>query len=123
MISYLYDLSIVQHEYAIAPADSTESMGNLHCRPTILVPDSFDSLLNLCLGRTVQSGRSFVKQQNLRIADQGSSDGESLALTTAQRNTAVSYEGLVAIRETCYKLMDVCSFAGIPYRFIKAVCS
>ena len=68
-------------------------MGDHDCGDTSeLVLHIFDRLLHLCLILFIESTRCFVENENLGLLDEGTSQGNSLLLTSGELSTARATE-------------------------------
>ena len=85
------------------------------------------------LGNGVEGARRFVEDEDFRVVVDGACDPDALTLAAGEPNTALSYEGLVALRELGgYKIVeirhpcgtldgrDVDLFLGIPNAMFRA---
>jgi hypothetical protein len=74
----LHNLPLIKHINHIRPLDGTQPMRHSNSRPALSrrIQRSLHHLLRL----RVQRRRSFIEEQNPRIADQGARDGDALFL-------------------------------------------
>ncbi len=73
---------------------------------------SLQRLLNLELCFGIDTRRSVVQDQNLRIHHQGSGNGHALLLTTRKRDASLANHRIVAIRQRRDVVMDPGCFRG-----------
>ena len=95
--TFLDDLSILDDSEARASLHSSQSMSDDN-RGAVL-HDAIEGLLYEALRLFVKGTRSFVEKQDLRVADDGSSDRDSLLLATRKLATAVTSEDAVAFMQ------------------------
>ena len=95
--TFLDDLSILDDSEARASLHSRQSMSDDN-RSAVL-HDAIEGLLYEALRLFVKGTRSFVEKQDLRVADDGSSDRDSLLLATGETNSTLTYQAIEAFRE------------------------
>mmetsp|Transcript_17903 Transcript_17903/g.27687 ORF Transcript_17903/g.27687 Transcript_17903/m.27687 type:complete len:288 (-) Transcript_17903:975-1838(-) len=64
-----------------------------------VLQDSIQSLLDLMFRLSIESRGGLVEQKDLRLANQGSGDCDSLLLASRQLHSTLSNDGVVALRE------------------------
>lgn len=69
--------------------------------------ENVQGFLNLVLRFCVESTSGFVKENDLRVTDEGSGDGYSLFLASGKTDSLLSYNSVVAFRENVLILDEV----------------
>ena len=87
--------AVIEHQNAICVDDRRQTM----CHDNGCTPHEclVDGRLNLSLGFSVQSRCCFVKQQDLRLTEECTSNGETLPLTTRNAHSTISDYRVIAI--------------------------
>src|SRR6266550_1662075 len=62
--------------------------------------ETSNSFLNLVLGGAVNRAGRIIQDQNTRVGEQGTRNGDALALSAGEGDTALANDGLVAILKT-----------------------
>src|SRR5438876_4002894 len=62
--------------------------------------ETSNSFLNLVLGGAVNRAGRIIQDQNMRVGEQGTCNGNALALSAGERDAALANDGLVAILKT-----------------------
>src|SRR5262245_3259299 len=88
----------VQNVDRVSRADRRQAMGDHHDCETPMEP--LDGLLDAPLVLRVEAARRFVEDEYGRPAKQGAGEGDSLALTTRQADSAVAQHRVEAVGET-----------------------
>ena len=78
MIPLLNDLSIFEDDNLVSIKDCFETMSNDKASPTSY--NGFHSLLNLAFCYRIDIRRRFIQNQDLRVSQQSSSNGNQLFL-------------------------------------------
>ena len=78
MIALFDDLSVFEDNNLVCIENSLEAVSNNKASPTSY--NGFHGLLNLALCYRIDIGSRFVQNQDLRISQQGSSNGNQLFL-------------------------------------------
>jgi len=105
MSSPLHHPSPVNNVNHIRILNRTQSMGNSQRRSS---PRSFiQSFLHNFFRFTVKRRGCFVEEKDFGVADESTSDGNTLLLTTGQGRSSSPDNGLVAGGETLYKIKDL----------------
>lgn len=74
--------------------------------------EAIDVGLNEALGFGIQGGGGFIKDENGGIAEDGSGDGDALALSTRESRAAFAQHGLIALREGHDEVVGIGAFGG-----------
>ncbi|KAL3661086.1 hypothetical protein V7S43_013695 [Phytophthora oleae] len=93
------DLAAAHHTNLVRLADRRQSMSNDDRRTPLQRHHLVQSFLHHLLALRVQGTRGFVQQQDVRVLQDGTSDGDTLLLTTRQLLTLHTDLGIVAVRE------------------------
>ena len=95
MRAHLSDVSAVYHDDLIGPHDRCQTMGdNEHCAPFNQVGER---LLQHKLRFGIELGRGLVENQDRWVFEQGTGDGDALALPTGEFDPALADDALVAV--------------------------
>ena len=100
MVAALNNASLLQNHNAVAVADGGESVGN--DKSGAAVHQLIHTVLHDLLGSRIDRGGRFVKDQDRRICDGSTGDGEQLALSLALVCPITGQHRVIAVR----KLMD-----------------
>ena len=97
--STLHDLTVLHDDDLVSVTDSAQSVSNDDDRLLSTVDQLVQGLLHLVLGLSIQSGGGLVEQKNLRLADQGTSNGDALLLATGEFDSSLAASSFVYIWE------------------------
>ena len=95
-----HDPPVLQHDNLVGVANSRQTMGDDDGRPTDHQP--LQCLLDQELGFGVDRGRRLVQDQDRRVPQHRSGDGQPLPLTAGELDSALTNQGLIPVR----KLLD-----------------
>mmetsp|Transcript_13835 Transcript_13835/g.23611 ORF Transcript_13835/g.23611 Transcript_13835/m.23611 type:complete len:222 (-) Transcript_13835:2927-3592(-) len=105
MISNFRNGSLVKHGNHISIAHSGQAMGNHNCGTTLA--RLVKRFLHHAFGFRVQCRGGFVKKQNFRVAHQGTSNSNTLLLTSRQQSATLTQHGVITLRELGNKVVRV----------------
>lgn len=97
--STLNDLTLVQDDDLIGILDGTQAMSDNDDGLLAHSNQLVEGRLHLMLTLRVQGTGGFVQEENLRLADQSTSDGYTLLLPARKLDTSSSDKSLITIRE------------------------
>lgn len=100
VVTFLNNLSVVQHEDHVTTLDGGKSVGDLDSgessfRDNVLVNRPLDVLLS----NHVQGRSGFIEDKDLGLLDEGPCNSDSLTLSTREFYPLLSYKLLIAFRE------------------------
>lgn len=87
MRPHLNHLPRSQHENNISIPNRTQPMRHRNRRPVSALRRLTKRLLHQLLALSVQRTSRFIKKQNFRVSDQGTGDGDALALSAGKLST------------------------------------
>ena len=91
-----HNATSIHHNDLIGVSHGAESMRNHQCGP--IRRNAHQGTLNRCFCFIVNSGCCFIEDQNGYIFQNGSSQGNSLALSTRQTLTTFTYNRVKSLR-------------------------
>ena len=100
MGSNLQDLALFDDHYLIGVSDGRKPVRNHNDGLLAVLNQHIQRLLDQVLALSVQGRGGLVKQKNLRLSDQSSSDCNSLLLPAGQLDSSLANYGIVSLVET-----------------------
>src|SRR5581483_3157386 len=94
-------------------------MGNDDARPPF--EQICDGRLNLVLGLTVECASCLIKDEDWRVRQECTSQGNSLPLTAREFYSAFSNQGIKPFGESADKLPGMCSFCSSDNLFLRSI--
>ena len=95
----LHDISLLQHDDLVRIDNSAQSVSNHDHSKAFLLKENIQGFLDLGFAFSIESWGSLVKEQNARLADQSTSDSDSLLLSTGQTTAALTDHSVNTERE------------------------
>lgn len=105
MVASFDDPTAVHHDNLMGVLDRAETVGDGDDCST--VRGLVESFLDESLGRDVERARRLVEEEDGWIADDGSGDGDTLFLSTAEKGRSFAYLGRVPLAESLDKVVGV----------------
>lgn len=107
MSAFLHDLTLFENDDLVSILDSRESVGNDYASLLSGLHELIKSLLDLMLTLSVKRAGGFVQQDHLGLANQGSSDSDTLFLASRESDTSLTNETIKALREEFHVLNEI----------------
>ena len=107
----LYDSAVIEHGDLVGIADGGDAVGDEQCGGgrSVVAQPAEDALF----GVGVHAGQCVVEDEDGWPAQQCPGDGRALFLSAGERNAALAYHGLKALRELLELEADVGGFGGL----------
>src|SRR3990167_2158418 len=105
-----HQFAFVQHDDAVALAHGAQAMGNDKYRTTFA--DVQHVVLDDAFGFIVEGAGGFVKNQDARVVQQGTGDGNALALPTGQVAALFAHQGVIAFGQVEDEFVGTCKLRG-----------
>jgi len=99
VVALLDDLTVLENHNLVGILDGTESVGNDDDGLASLVNQLIESSLDLEFRLSVKGRSSFIKENDVRVANESSGNSHSLLLASRETHSSFSYNGVVAFRE------------------------
>lgn len=99
MSSTLDDLALVENNDLVGVLDGTEAMSYNNDGLLALSNQLVEGLLHLMLTLGVQGTGGLIQEEHFRLANKGTSDGDTLLLPARKLNSSSSDKGFVTVRE------------------------
>lgn len=117
----LLHLAILHHEDLIGVTDRAKSVRHDHHGLLPRADQLVQSLLNLVFALRVKGRRCLIKKEHLRLANEGTGDGDSLLLSTRELHATLTDQSFVAIGEQGSVVNEVVSTGlatGVIHSFV-----
>lgn len=99
MSSSFDNITLFHDDNFVGVDNGTKSMGDNDDSKHFLFKQLVESLLHLMFALSIQSASSLVKKQDSRSSDEGTSDCNSLLLTTREAASSLTNQGVKTIGE------------------------
>ena len=106
-----HDVLCIYHRNAVGVADRGEAVGNHH--DGFPLAETVDASLDPLLGDTVQRRSRFIQNQDRRILQKHTRDGDALFLTAGEHDAAFPDEALIPVRHVQDVLVDFGADCGL----------
>ncbi len=114
-----YDSALVEHQDSVGMAHCAQAVGN-HQAGAIL-HQLVQRFLDQQLGARVDGARRFVEDEDARVLEDHPSDGQQLAVTSAQGGAALSHLGLVSLGQALDEGVSIGHFGGRDHLVIASL--
>lgn len=98
------------HKDFVRIADRGETVGDRD--GCTVFSEFFQAFLDSAFAFVVQGAGRLVQDQDGRIFQKYTGNGDALFLSTGKAGSALTHKGVVSVREFLDKLMDICLFAA-----------
>ena len=115
----LCDAAVLEHDDLVRGLDQAWVVCCDHDRRVVLEQFVAQDADDFCLRRRVDAGGGLVEQQERRLPDQGSGQGDSLALAAREGLSALCEYGVVAVREAHDRVVNA-SRVGCGFHLVVA---
>ena len=113
MGSHTCDLTVIQYDDLVRMADSGSSLG--YDKGRGLIFQSPDCCTEFCIRCVVQCGGTVIQDQDLRLSDQGSRNGQTLSLSTGEILTVLCHSCIQLTVLALYHFRCLCKFQCFPH--------
>ena len=93
----VFQFPAAQHENAVGPTNLRKAVRDKECRPA--AQDVSQRALNLVLRRAVNRTGGVIQDEDARIGQEGTGNGDPLALSAGERYAPFAYHGVVPVFE------------------------
>ena len=119
MRSCLDDAAAVDSDDLIAVTNRRQAMSDHDHRASLC--DLVETCEDMCLALRIERTRRLVEDQDLRVGDEGTCNGDALALSTGKQAAALADKGIVALRHFADETFDTCELCRTQDIFIGRV--
>ena len=104
MAAHFHQFAVIYDDNFVGVANRGQTVGNDKDRT--IGHQVVDRLLNDCLRLVIQSGGRLVQNNNRRIFDKGTGNGNTLFLTAGEQNAALADFGIQSFIQRSNKLFQ-----------------
>src|SRR5690625_684107 len=110
MRSLFHDAAAVQHQNSFGILDGGQAVGD--GQGGTARADLIEGAENRVLGARIERRSGFVENQDGRVFQQYTGDGDALFFTAGELQTALAHHGVETLRQLCNKVIEVRQLSG-----------
>lgn len=99
MVALLDNFTVLENHNLVGILDGTESVSNDDNGLASMFDQLIESSLDLEFRLSIKGGSSFIKENDVRVADESSGNSHSLLLASRETHSSFSDNSVVAFRE------------------------
>ena len=111
----LDDVSLLDDQDLVGAADGGEAMGD--DKGGAALHEEVEAVLDHGFGLGVEGAGGFVENEDARVGENGTGDGDALTLAAGEFDATLAYDGVVSLGEAFGELIDAGDAAGLHELF------